>query len=286
MRLRFLGMALVVLTTALSARAVSFRLDEDGAVVTWSSGVPGQDFRVGGKSHQWAQNFFLSVGGAAEKSLDALATGIVTNYTTGPPYSDPTATATWTTDDWTARVDFRLDGIPGGLPKARLYEDIAISNTSGDDLELSLYQYVNFFLGATTGDQYVEIVDGEHAVQKDKYPAVTYWMGESVTGPAPDQWAVEDKNYPQTLRDGLKRSLLYWLNEGSKTDFGQVSGPLTGSGQNYEYVFQWDFTLGEGETFEIQKVKTVSLVPEPLTVLGVFLGVAGLGAYIRKRRIG
>jgi len=28
-----------------------------------------------------------------------------------------------------------------------------------------------------------------------------------------------------------------------------------------------------------------SLIPEPLTVLGVFTGVAGLGGYISKRRL-
>ncbi len=66
------------------------------------------------------------------------------------------------------------------------------------------------------------------------------------------------------------------------------------------YAGAWDSTsiyklnLGDGtygtisltgEVFEGVVFGMDSVIPEPLTMLGVFLGVSGLGAYIRKRRV-
>jgi hypothetical protein len=65
------------------------------------------------------------------------------------------------------------------------------------------------------------------------------------------------------------------------------SGPV-GSG-NATWTFEWDVTLApaglRGSSFIISKDKNLApLMPEPLSMLGVVLGVGTLAGYIRRRR--
>ena len=59
------------------------------------------------------------------------------------------------------------------------------------------------------------------------------------------------------------------------------------SWEGHAYLTEVDYTNKKLTIYEgVEWGFNIQCVPEPLTMLGVFLGLAGLGAYIRRRRIG
>jgi hypothetical protein len=50
------------------------------------------------------------------------------------------------------------------------------------------------------------------------------------------------------------------------------------------WAYQWDFTLGNGQSFIISKDKNMMELPEPVTMAGLFLGIGCLARYVRNRK--
>ena len=60
--------------------------------------------------------------------------------------------------------------------------------------------------------------------------------------------------------------------------------PLCVEDDDVAFAFQWDLMIPAYESVTICKVKEISAIPEPLTLFGAMISVAGIGGYIRKRR--
>ncbi len=78
-----------------------------------------------------------------------------------------------------------------------------------------------------------------------------------------------------SFSDGPMVSLIV---ESYKVDITPLGLPAAGAG--------WSGDIGEGvvqPSRDIEARLDVTLIPEPLTMLGVFLGVSGLGGYLKRR---
>ena len=161
-------------------------------------------------------------------------------------------------------VNFTLNGFPAGLG-----ELIQIRNTSGDSvLEISFFQYADFDLGFLAGDDEAELLNPWVVRQWDDDVNVQ----ETVATPAADRWEID--YWGTTIWD---------LTDDDITNLRNLTSPL-GPG-DVTWAFQWDFVIAAGDAEGISKDKRLDtyIIPEPLTMLGLFLGVGSLGGYIRRR---
>jgi hypothetical protein len=71
------------------------------------------------------------------------------------------------------------------------------------------------------------------------------------------------------------------LNDGLPTTLNGNLGPMTGE---VAWALEWDFTLPAGGSYLISQDKTLTLVPEPVTLALVGLGLAAV--FCRRRAVG
>ena len=161
--------------------------------------------------------------------------------------------------------------LTGGLPGsgvADLGELIAIDNLSGAPLDLHFFQYVDFDLNGTAGNDSGQLTGAPVNTASQSDPNAT--ATEEVTTPAPSQYQI-----------GSAATLSAALNDGSPTNAGTIAGPV-GPG-DVAWLFQWDQVIPANGSLLISKDKgLVVVVPEPATASLLALGATGL--LLRRRR--
>jgi hypothetical protein len=171
---------------------------------------------------------------------------------------------------FTLQLKFILTGAAVGTKQSDIMETVSIINTSGSGLQLHFFQYTDFDLAGTENDDTARILGGNTALQTDSGPTA---VSETVVSPRPSHYEVA--LYSQT-RDSLTDGAATTLNDKAGSVYGDVT-----------WAFQWDFVMpasGDGSTMIISKDLRITHTPEPLTVLGVVMGLGSVGAYFVRRR--
>ena len=250
-------------TTATSAFASGLIIEDGNSSADFGSA--GQiDWIVDGANQLFAQEFWYRVGGSNDETNIASLDNIGTVLTDTNPFTDDRADAI--SQLWSdGRLEFEtLFTLRGGLPgsgESSLAEQISITNTSDAAISFSFFQVVDFDLGASANDDFGSIVDGNVAMQSDSGSSI---LSETVATP-----------FPSAFQMGTADEILSLFGNGVADD---LNGNAAAEG-NVAWAFQWDITLGAGESFLISKNKTI--VPAPGTM--AFLGFAGLTASRRRR---
>ena len=107
-----------------------------------------------------------------------------------------------------------------------------------------------------------------------------HWGRYGKNAPAGPHSSLESENPETTDIDHMVTYKITGLDQLSEDDPDYTTYPTW-------LLFFEDRDAGDGQWDDFDYndlVVEVQCVPEPLTVLGVFLGVSGLGAYIRRRR--
>ena len=264
----------------LNSKAEFFQDDQQSGKGGTST-IPGMfNWIVEGEDHMYQQWFWYRIGGqGAEESIDSLtrlgASTSNTNFNAGDDvlmlrYGDGD-----TAENSTFWIDIRyslMGGEPGEQSKSLIAEEIKVTNRTASTLDFHLFQYTDFDLSDSPDDDIV-MIDPDHpntVRQWEQAPHLT--ATETVTTPVPSHFEIAPwSNTLDKLEDGVADDL---------DDLGGVVGY-----DDVTWAFQWDFTVaGYGSSPLISKQKRLELLPEPVTVLGVFVGLAALGGYIRRRR--
>jgi len=255
--------ALVGLMLAVTGTAGAVTLtDLNSSATIDPSGSGMNNWTVDGVSQLYQQWFWYRIGSQGpEASLDTIGTPAIVQV-------DPAiATITYSNDLLTIKVIYALAGGTAGSQTSDIAETIRITNNSCDTQTIHFFQYADFDLGGTPGNDTVTLVNANLVSQMD--PLST--LGETVETPTPNHYELA---FFSTTRDKLNDALPTTLSDGA-TSVGP--GDAT-------WAFEWDRDIVAGGTFIISKDKHLSPVPEPLTMLGVLAGVSGLGGYLRRRQ--
>ncbi len=197
--------------------------------------------------------------------------------------SEPNATPLWemdylgdlTTSDSTSvlyelagvfqlELTFTVDDAVAGDQQALLKTDVSLTNLSGGDLDLSLFQYVDYDVDFDESDDTVEIQDsGAKAVQSDD----AVHISETIISPSASHHQVA------LFEDDLLGQLLDSNSAFDLNDDGSLLGP-----NDVTFAFQWDLSLEDNEIFTLGK--DMRVVPEPATMA---LFVAGLTLVAPRR---
>ena len=288
--LRIAGAALLTLLIGAAAQAstlvtledvnskATFELDpvSPNGMISWE---------VDGVDQVYEQWFYYRIGDEPERNISEILNGepsnlIVKTTDTGslPAFlggdpRDDTLSVTWVDANMRFYIvtDFKLVGGSPGSLSSDMGEQIRIVNLGSEPLDFHFFQYCNFDLQNTPHDDRVRILGGNTVQQYDP----NIMASETVVTPPPSHYEV-----------AWAPDILNRLNDGKANNLEDID-TLMGTG-DATWAFQWDFELttsGTGSEVQISKDKNFFHTPEPLTVLGMFLGLGSVGAYIRRRRL-
>jgi len=156
--------------------------------------------------------------------------------------------------------------LSGGLTGSRqsdLQETITFHNNAGQAVHLQFFQYCDFDLNGTPGDDTVQVLNSTTVSQHD----AAVMVAETVVTPSPVHTEV-----------GVYDGTLKKLNDGKADTLDDTKGPVGPA--DVTWAFQWDLTVPAYGSVQISKDK--NMVPEPATI-----GLMGLGlavAIVTRRR--
>lgn len=277
--------ALGLLLPISTASAAVFNLADDNSTATFdTSSVNGQvNWFVDGTNNLFAQNFFFRIGSTGGESSVSTLTLDATSGVFGPP-SSPTSSLflLYHGSGFDIEVTYSLSGGVLGSGESDLGEQISIINTGSTPLDFHFFQYVDFDLGGTAGNDYGWFPNDSAVAQAE--PGVT--VAETVVTPAADHREIS-----------LFPSLINQLTDGSPTTLSDTPAnfPPGFVFGDVAWGFEWDFVLGAGDEFGISKDKKLTdqppengpLVPEPtsLAIWGLGMGALGFVGYKRRKRV-
>lgn len=228
-------------------------------------------WEIDGVEQMLQQWFWYRVGSTGpESSINTLdLVGTQTSDTNGDITGDTNVDHLFirygTADTFWLDVEYDLTGGAAGSGASDVAEVITITNNDTEALDIHLFQYCNFDLMGSAGDDSVEILNGNQALQDD--PVVTLF--ETVVTGSPDHWEA-----------ALSSVTIGSLTDANPTTLSDASSAGPG---DVTWAFQWDRTIEPGDTFQISKDKNI-LIPEPGTLALLTLGGFTLLLRRRKRR--
>ncbi|MBI5137399.1 MAG: PEP-CTERM sorting domain-containing protein [Nitrospirae bacterium] len=278
--LTFIGSVVVGATLALAGGATpafatgcdddcggvpDFTLADGNATVDYGSGGM-HNWVVDDVDHLFLQDFWVRVGDEyREQQVSSLhyVGGLATNTNIGDDRLD-TLNVVYSGLGLEIDLTYVLRGGADGSQGSDLTEAILVRNTSDRARDVSFFQYSDFDLGGTAGNDTAQLVNANTVRQTDP----TTVFNETVVTPAADLWEIA------FYRDTFDR-----LTDGDADNLGNAESPLTG---DVTWAFQWDFLLNPGQTFLISKDKNIGAVPEPSTVLLMGTGLIALALWRRR----
>lgn len=253
----------IIFAIAAQSSAAIFTLTDTGtsAVIDTSSDLGLRDWNVGGVDQIHRNTYAWRVG-------DSTAADAVQNLTqvvgtqTGTRFLD----VAWVNNTLGFRIDVTYI-LTGGINTFDIAEVVRVTNTGNAVLPFRLFQYNDFDLNNTAGDDTATRINSTQMKQVDGALGLNV-LAQGAT-PVPDFSQVGGLFF-----NALTTTNGYTLDSPAGSNLGQN---FTGDAA---YGFQWNFNLGVGQSFTISTDK-IAAVPEPATM--AVLG-AGALALIRRRK--
>jgi len=252
--------------------AALITLVDENSTATFDTSSPSNAFSwvVDGTEQLFQQAFWYRVGNTGpENSVHSLPISVEGTTDSNFDGDLDTLFVRYVGSGFRVEVRYVLDG---GLPGSRtsdLAEQITISNLGTSTLDFHFFQYVDFDLNGSSGNDEALFLNANTVRQYEGALSVS----ETVVLPLPSRREIDFyANTLSSLTDGATTTL------SNTPAIGTVLGP-----GDLTWAFQWDFTILPGRSVQISKDKQITGIPEP-SVLVLLSLAASLGLLSLRNR--
>jgi hypothetical protein len=195
---------------------------------------------VDGTSQLFQQWFWLRWPNGPQISFDQLGTPLGTSWTA------TNAIITYLPQGLAVTLSFTLQGGAAGSGASSLAETISLQNTNASSVNLHLYDYTDLDLGGTDAGDTVSFPTNNLVAQQGKGVTAT----QSVQGPMPSFW---EASWYSLVFDTINSATPAVLSD---TILPNQPGDQT-------FAYQWDLTLGAGQTLVFNLANTLRMPRVP-----------------------
>ncbi|HVV00958.1 MAG TPA: PEP-CTERM sorting domain-containing protein [Verrucomicrobiae bacterium] len=270
------GVAAVCCALTAQAQNVTLTSGNSQATINLSAvgggtGTAGMNsWTINGQNQLEQQWFWFRVGddSTGQHSLDSLGTP---SYT----YTGNVLDAVYTGVGFNIEVSYTLNGGTPGNWDSDISENISIQNTSATAQTFHFFQYSDFALAGSQGNETATIYQDGGFFSKATVSKGANQLAETIDEPLANRGEAG-------LAQGLPSDTLAHLNSGSIYDLNNnlFDGPVPEA--DATWALQWDTLINAGDTATIIKDKHLEVVPTPEPgTLAIF--AAGFGALLLRR---
>ena len=186
--------------------------------------------------------------------------------------------ATYTSATFSLEIAYTLNGgVAGGSDwTSDITENISIHNLTGSTLNFHFYQYSDFALAGTFGNEIASIYQSGGFYSKATVIKAASQLSETIDQPLANEAEAD-----------IGTATLNRLNQGSPYTLNNTLSSGPDANLDATWALQWDFSLAAngllGDTVDVIKDKKLSVapIPEPATFSLALLGCA---AFILRRK--
>jgi hypothetical protein len=216
-------------------------------------------------NQQW---FWYSINGSTPQPINNLSAATVYNMAPSDPSLDNLG-VDYDNANLEVFVQYTLSGNGMMSGSADMAESIYVINNESSSINLNFYQYSNFNLLNQPNNVKISSSGGLYtgATQTTSGAGGT-GIGEVILGP-----------YANEAEAGFATPTMSDVSSGTLND-STSAGP-----GDVAWAFEWNKNLGTGDMLDLQKDKglSVTLVPEPSTLVLIALGMGALGLSLRRK---